>query len=172
MWEGLATCSRNHRCSETTCAHRSWRPWRLIPRADSSTTAYQTSSPFGLKTPSTSYTRSAGLSLMAAPHRQRSIQRCATGLERYWLAPSAAWQTASVVARPAVRIRMQADDPIGSRFVKAINALQEAIQTSPIAKFKKQMAVMQAGDYDKPAVSAKLESLISDNGAVMFSFTT
>ena len=75
-------------------------------------------------------------------------------------------------ARPAVRIRMQADDPIGSPFVKAINALQEAIQTSPIAKFKKQMAVMQAGDYDKPAVSAKLESLISDNGAVMFSFTT
>ena len=63
------------------------------------------------------------------------------------------------------------DDVIGSPVIKAINALQEAIQNSPAAQFKKGLAKMQAGDYDEAAVKAKLEAYIAEP-AVMFSFTT
>merc|ERR1719424_994824 len=68
-------------------------------------------------------------------------------------------------------VRMQADDPTGSPFLKAINNLQEAIQNSPAASFKKGLAKMQAGDYDEAAVKAKLNAYIAEP-AVMFSFTT
>ena len=68
-------------------------------------------------------------------------------------------------------VRMN-DDPIGSPLIKAINALQETLQQSPIAKFKKDLAKLQAGNYDEAAVQAKLTSLIADEPAVMFSFTT
>ena len=64
------------------------------------------------------------------------------------------------------------DDVIGSPVIKAINALQEAIQSSPAAKFKAGLAKLQAGDYDQVATKAELDGLISDNKVVMFSFTT
>ena len=64
------------------------------------------------------------------------------------------------------------EDPTGSPFIQAINALQEAIQTSPIAKFKKEFAKMQAGSYDEAATKKKLESQIADTPAIMYSFTT
>ena len=86
------------------------------------------------------------------------------------LCVGAATAPRSTTVRAAVR--MQSEDPTANPFIQAINSLQEAIQNSPAANFKEKLAKMQAGDYDKPAVSAKLESLISDNGAVMFSFTT
>lgn len=69
-------------------------------------------------------------------------------------------------------MRMAAeDDPIGSPFIKAINSLQEAIQSSPAAQFKKQFAKMQAGAYDEASVKASLDAYISEP-VVMFSFTT
>ena len=56
--------------------------------------------------------------------------------------------------------------------MQAISKFQEALQNSPAAQFKKSFAKLQAGDYDEVAIKQKLDSLISDNGAVMFSFTT
>ena len=50
-------------------------------------------------------------------------------------------------------------------------ALQEAVQSSPAAAFKKNLAKMQAGDYDEAEVQAKLNAYIAEP-AVMFSFTT
>ena len=63
--------------------------------------------------------------------------------------------------------------PLPSRWTvwQAINSLQESIQNSPAAQFKKGLAKMQAGSYDEPAVQAKLTSLLAEP-AVMFSFTT
>jgi hypothetical protein len=63
------------------------------------------------------------------------------------------------------------DDPIGNPFVKAINSLQEAVQNSPAAAFKKNLAKAQAGSYDEAATRAELNALIAEP-AVMFSFTT
>ena len=68
-------------------------------------------------------------------------------------------------------VSMAENDPIGSPVIKAINALQEALQNSPAATFKKGLAKMQAGDYDQAAVRSKLDSLMA-KPAVMFSFTT
>ena len=91
------------------------------------------------------------------------------------LACHAAHAFAGPSAAPRSRaVRMMAgndDDPIGSPFIKAINTLQEAIQSSPAAAFKKGLAKMQAGDYDEGAVQAKLNAYIAEP-AVMFSFTT
>ena len=78
---------------------------------------------------------------------------------------------AAAGAASRTAVRMQADDPIGSPFIKAINSLQEAFQNSPAAEFKKGLAKMQAGDYDEAAVKAKLDAYIQEP-AVMFSFTT
>ena len=66
---------------------------------------------------------------------------------------------------------MSDNDPTASPLIKAINALQEAIQSSPAAKFKKGLAKLQAGDYDEAAVKTQLDGYIS-KPAVMFSFTT
>ena len=68
-------------------------------------------------------------------------------------------------------IMMAEDDPTGSPLIKAINALQEAIQQSPAAQFKKGLAKLQAGDYDEASVKAQLSGYIAEP-AVMFSFTT
>jgi hypothetical protein len=54
---------------------------------------------------------------------------------------------------------------------EAINSLQEAFQTSPVANIKKSLAKAQAGSYDEPAIRTKLEGLMAEP-AVMFSFTT
>ena len=78
---------------------------------------------------------------------------------------------AAAPSRTRAAVRLQADDPIGSPFIKAINSLQEAIQNSPAAKFKAGLAKLQAGDYDEAATKAKLEAYIAEP-AVMFSFTT
>lgn len=69
-------------------------------------------------------------------------------------------------------VRMAQDDPTGSPFVQAINSLQEAIQTSPVAKLKSGLAKLQAGDYDVAATKAKLNAAIDGPVPVMFSFTT
>jgi hypothetical protein len=64
-----------------------------------------------------------------------------------------------------------AEDPTDSLPIHLINKLQEALQQSPAATFKKGLAKLQAGSYDETAVRAKLDSLI-EQPAVMFSFTT
>ena len=91
------------------------------------------------------------------------------------LVRASAFAAPAPVSRPVSRsrsaIRMQQDDPIGNPFIKAINALQEAVQNSPAAQFKSKLAKMQAGEYDEVATRAKLEQLMSEP-AVMFSFTT
>ena len=46
------------------------------------------------------------------------------------------------------------------------------MQNSPVANLKQSLAKMQAGDYDVDAVSARLNSLITDTPVVMFSFST
>ena len=71
-----------------------------------------------------------------------------------------------LVGRSAVR--MANEDPTGSPFIQAINALQEAIQTSPFANFKSKIAKMQAGDYDVASVKAALDGYISEP-VMMFS---
>ena len=73
--------------------------------------------------------------------------------------------------RTAVRMAEE-EDVLDNPFLKAINGLQEAIQDSPAAKFKKGLAKLQAGDYDQTATKAELSGLIDDNGVIMFSFTT
>ena len=60
---------------------------------------------------------------------------------------------------------------VGNPFVKAINSFQEAVQNSPAAAFKKNLAKAQAGSYDEAATRAELNALIAEP-AVMFSFTT
>ena len=54
-----------------------------------------------------------------------------------------------------------AEDPTGNPFIQAINGLQEAIQNSPAAKFKKGLAKLQAGDYDEIAMRAQLDGIIA-----------
>ena len=56
-----------------------------------------------------------------------------------------------------------AEDPTGNPFIQAINGLQEAIQNSPAAKFKKGLAKLQAGDYDEIAMRAQLDGIIAGN---------
>ena len=73
--------------------------------------------------------------------------------------------------RARTAVRMSEDDPTGSPFIKAINSLQEAIQSSPAAQFKAKLAKMQAGNYDEAAVKKQLGDLMAEP-AVMFSFTT
>ena len=87
-----------------------------------------------------------------------------------FFAPAA---TASRVAttRPAVRMS-SGEDPTANPLTQAINSLQEAMQNSPVANLKQSLAKMQAGDYDVDAVSARLNSLITDTPVVMFSFST
>ena len=68
-------------------------------------------------------------------------------------------------------VRMADDVNLDNPFLKAINGLQEAMQTSSVAEFKAKFAKMQAGSYDEAAVNAKLDSLMAEP-AIMFSFTT
>jgi len=67
---------------------------------------------------------------------------------------------------------MAEPDPLASPFLGFINSLQEAIQTSPAAKFKANLAKFQAGDYDVAAVKAELDKLIDTTPCLMYSFTT
>ena len=50
------------------------------------------------------------------------------------------------------------------------NAVQNAIQNSPIAEGKKLVVKMLAGDYDEAAARAELDRLIASEPVVMFSF--
>lgn len=88
------------------------------------------------------------------------------------LSPTAAFSrrlpAAAGASRAAVRM---AEDPLANPFIMAINKLQEAIQESPASKFKKGVAKLQAGNYDKIAIQAELNSLMAEP-AIMFSFTT
>lgn len=70
-------------------------------------------------------------------------------------------------AYPRATVAM-ADDPTASPFVKAVNALQEAIQgQSFAASMKKAIAKMQAGSYDVEATRAKLTNLINETPVLM-----
>ncbi|KAJ1637499.1 thioredoxin-like protein [Pavlovales sp. CCMP2436] len=69
-------------------------------------------------------------------------------------------------------MRMAIDDPLASPLVQAVGVLQEALQKSPIATFKKQLAKLQAGSYDEVQTRSQVDSLIADNPVVVFSFTT
>ena len=84
----------------------------------------------------------------------------------------AASASRAAAARPAVRMSSGDEDPTASPLVQAVNSLQEAMRNSPVANLKQSLAKMQAGDYDVDAVSARLNGLISDTPAVMFSFST
>lgn len=107
--------------------------------------------------------------LYSAPRFVVALLLAASGIgNAYALADGQ--RLAARVSRATRPVRM-AEDPTGSPFIQAINKLQEAIQSSPAAQFKANLAKMQAGDYDKVAVEAKLQSYISEP-AVMFSFTT
>lgn len=57
-------------------------------------------------------------------------------------------------------------------FTEMINKVTVAIQNSPLAQGKKALAKLQAGDYDVGAIRGKLETLITDNGVMVFSFST
>lgn len=67
---------------------------------------------------------------------------------------------------------MSTEDPTDNPFTQAINKFQQALQESPVAKLKKGLSKLQAGDYDEEAMEAELKSLIASNPAIMFSFTT
>ena len=69
------------------------------------------------------------------------------------------------------RVRMAEQPDLDSPFLKAVNLLQETIQTSPVAKLKSSLAKLQAGAYDEAATREKLEQLVAQP-AVMFSFST
>ena len=84
----------------------------------------------------------------------------------------AASASRAAAARPAVRMSSGGEDPTANPLIHAVNSLQEAMQNSPVANLKQSLAKMQAGDYDVDAVSARLNGLISDTPAVMFSFST
>ena len=71
--------------------------------------------------------------------------------------------------RPRV-VRMAADDPTKTPLGLFANALQSAIQNSPIAEGKKMVVRMLAGDFDEAAANAELDRLIASEPVVMFSF--
>ena len=80
--------------------------------------------------------------------------------------------TNSAPSRRHAAVRaMASDDPTGNPVIQAINGLQEALQNSPVAQFKKNLAKLQAGSYDEAATKARLDAYIAEP-AVMFSFTT
>ena len=83
-------------------------------------------------------------------------------------APSVPGSTSS--PRKGVSVRAQAKE--GGFVEGLINNLTVAIQSSPLAEGKKALAVAQAGSYDEAAVAAQLETYISDNAVMIFSFST
>eukprot|EP00448_Togula_jolla_P039901 CAMPEP_0170645250 /NCGR_PEP_ID=MMETSP0224-20130122/42967_1 /TAXON_ID=285029 /ORGANISM="Togula jolla, Strain CCCM 725" /LENGTH=225 /DNA_ID=CAMNT_0010976429 /DNA_START=57 /DNA_END=735 /DNA_ORIENTATION=+ len=60
------------------------------------------------------------------------------------------------------------NSPVG----QVVGAVASALSTGPLNEGKIWLAKTMAGDYDEAAVSAKLESYISENPAVVFSFST
>jgi len=84
--------------------------------------------------------------------------------------PTASRLTAS--SRAARKAFMRDEDPTGSPLIQAINSLQEALQNSPVAKFKAGLAKLQAGNYDVEATRAELNRLIAEEPVLMLSFTT
>lgn len=59
------------------------------------------------------------------------------------------------------------DSPLG----QVIGFLAKGLSSGPLNEGKIWFAKMQAGEYDEAAVSAKLQSYISNNPVVMFSFS-
>mmetsp|Transcript_57806 Transcript_57806/g.161323 ORF Transcript_57806/g.161323 Transcript_57806/m.161323 type:complete len:148 (-) Transcript_57806:360-803(-) len=59
------------------------------------------------------------------------------------------------------------NSPVG----QAIGAFANFLANSPLNDGKIWFAKMQAGDYDKAVVGAKLDGYINDNAVVMFSFS-
>ena len=78
------------------------------------------------------------------------------------------------VSRRAGALRAMAgnEDPLANPMLGFINSFQEAIQTSPAAKFKAGLAKLQAGEYDVDAVKAELNQRIKTTPCLMYSFTT
>jgi hypothetical protein len=74
--------------------------------------------------------------------------------------------------RRVPQLQMMADDPTDTPIAKFANALQGAIQNSPVAKGKLAFVKLLAGPYDEVAVRAKLNDLIASDAVVMFSFPT
>eukprot|EP00967_Tisochrysis_lutea_P079021 scaffold107934_cov40-Tisochrysis_lutea.AAC.2 len=67
------------------------------------------------------------------------------------------------VSRRAGALRAMAgnEDPLANPMLGFINSFQEAIQTSPAAKFKAGLAKLQAGEYDVDAA----KQLLNERGA-------
>jgi glutaredoxin 3 len=77
-------------------------------------------------------------------------------------------------ARAPVRCNASSSDKNNDKsFVEnMINGLTVAIQGSPLAQGKKQLAILQAGEYDEAAVRGVVDKYIADNKVMMFSFST
>merc|ERR1719163_975545 len=73
-------------------------------------------------------------------------------------------------ARRGTALRMSEEDPTKTPLGLFANAVQNAIQNSPIAEGKKLVVKMLAGDYDEAAARAELDRLIASEPVVMFSF--
>jgi len=67
-------------------------------------------------------------------------------------------------------LRAAEDDPTKTPVGIIANAIQGAIQNSPIAEGKKLFVKLLAGNYDEAAARAELDRLISSQNVVMFSF--
>lgn len=106
--------------------------------------------------------------LKSLPHKTRASPGYAV------VPPQATPMSSSLIPRTYRRsIAARAEsDPIGNPFIKAINALQQGLQNSPLAEGKKLFAKMQAGDYNVEETRAKLEQQISTSPCIMYSFST
>jgi len=124
----------------------------------------------GSSRPSRSMQPDALVALQASPVQSatRSVAR-----PGYSAVPQQISPFSSSSIRPRNSIVAKAEgDPTGSPFIKAINALQQGLQNSPLAEGKKLFAKLQAGDYDVEETRAKLEGQISGSPCIMYSFST
>mmetsp|Transcript_52919 Transcript_52919/g.115567 ORF Transcript_52919/g.115567 Transcript_52919/m.115567 type:complete len:209 (-) Transcript_52919:144-770(-) len=119
----------------------------------------------------------------AEPARPRVARRAA--LRRAALAMAAMLGVASAFVGPlgrpsamrgAVALRAERTDEERLEFMNSpvgqfITWAAKALSDSPLNDAKIAFAKMQAGDFDEKAYTAKVDSYINDNGAVMFSFS-
>ena len=82
-------------------------------------------------------------------------------------------QRSATAVRVSVRCNASSSENNSKSFVEnMINGLTVAIQSSPLAQGKKQLAILQAGEYDEAAVRGVVDKYIADNKVMMFSFST
>lgn len=62
------------------------------------------------------------------------------------------------------------DDPTKVWYANIANGIQGILTNSPLNEGKKALVRSLAGDYDRVAVRAKLDSLVKENPVLMLSF--